>query len=318
MAIEVANAKPKAPWIGIGASGEWTDVQEAMAAAGLNFAVGSRTMEYQCKADDSGSFVTYNPVPGFKANVREDTDQFLGCVSGTYQIVQNEEVFSLLEPFIQAGGKITHAGMTDQGLCFMVAEVENASIAGDSYSINVMATNSFNGAFPAAVICTPLRIICQNMYRSLMGQSDSVARYRHSLNASQRLGAMKAAYDMFTSYNGQFSENVERLKLEKAKHSIEEFVELMYPYGNAEEGTKRFVTSRDKVDDKRMQYIEKYYYSKTNSDQGSKFALVNAYYDFISHATPERADYHAYAGKRLSNIVAGTSVSNKLMQFMCE
>ena len=316
MTQEIAvSAKAVAPWIGVGKSGNWTSVEDAMNECGLGFEVSKEDMKFSYS--DNG-IEMYEIVPGFKATVRTDEHKPLGCVSSTYQIVQNQEIFSMLDPFIDAGGVITSAGMTDEGLCFMVATMNQAMIAGDEYMINVMATNSFNGRFPAALICSPVRIICQNMYRQLMNRHDNVARFRHSLNIGERLEAVRTAYRMFNQYQQGFSESIEKLKQLPAAHSIEEFVELMYPYSSIDESSSRFESSRERVDERRLEYINKYYSSPTNSDHGSCFALVNAYYDYTSHNVPVRSTEDTYRSKRLSSIVGGTMVKPNLMSFMCE
>ena len=313
-------AKPVAPWIGVGESGEWSSVADAMDACGLNFHVTDKDLQFSWDDEqgDGSALTYYNTVPGYKATVRTDTHDPLGVVSNTYRIVQNEDIFSMLDPFVKMGGTITHGGMTAQGLCFMIVTMENANVAEDDYTINVMATNSFNGAFPATLICSPVRIICQNMYRQLMNNSDSVASFRHSLNVGGRLETLKSAYDMFTGYKDLFAHDVERLKSLPAAHTIDEFVELMFPYTNNNEESARYQSSKDRVDERRAFYVNHYYNSPTNSDHGTCFALVNAYYDYMSHDVPVRKTDEEYRDARLSKIVGGKMVSPKLMNFMCQ
>lgn len=319
MTNNIVQAKPVAPWIGVGPTGSWNEVSDAMEACGLNFTVTSEDVQFSYDEPVDGSTLTYyNTVPGFKVNVRSDTHEPLGCVSDTYQLIQNEEVFSMLDPFIKAGGVVTNGGMTREGLCFMIVHMDSKNIAGDDYEINVMATNSFNGRFPASIIWSPVRIICQNMYRQLMNNTDSVARFRHSLNIAGRLGAMKSAYDMFLDLDNGFGQQIELLKNRKAKHSIDEVVEMMFPYGNVDPDSPHYQNSIDRVDERRAYYVNRYYNSSTNSDHGTCFALVNAFYDYMSHDVPVRSTEDEYKGKRLSKIVGGKMVNPKLMSFMCE
>lgn len=315
MTNSIVQTKPVAPWIGVGPTGSWGSIDEAMEVCGLNFEVTSEDVKFSY---DENGMTYFNNVPGYKATVRSDTHEPLGCVSSTYQLIQNEEVFNMLTPFISAGGVVTNGGMTDQGLCFMIVKMDVKNIAGDDYEINVMATNSFNGRFPASIIWSPVRIICQNMYRQLMNNTDSVARFRHSLNIAGRLGAMKSAYDMFLDLDNGFGQQIELLKDRKAKHSIDEVVEMMFPYGNVDPDSSRYQSSIDRVDERRAYYVNHYYNSPTNSDHGSCFALVNAFYDYMSHDVPVRSSESEYADKRLSKIVGGTMVKPKLMSFMCE
>lgn len=314
--MDLAKVEPKAPWVGVGKSGNWKSIDDAMSELGLNFEVSKYQSEFHYDTEDKMTF--YTTIPGIMATVREDTHEPLGVVSPTYQIVQNADLFSMLQPFVDAGGVVTNGGMTYDGLCFMVVNMEQTNIGGDDYNINIMATNSFNGKYPAAMICSPVRIICQNMYRQLMGNSDNIARFRHSLNVEGKIAAIKAAYDMFNKYKEEFNNEINSLKQLEAKHSIEEFVEIMYPYSNIAPDSSRYQTSIERVDEKRALYINKYYNSSTNSNFGSCFALVNAYYDYISHELPVKKSEDEYAGKRFSGIVGGTAVRPNLMQFMCE
>lgn len=319
MANSIVSAnQAKAPWIGIGPSGNWTSVDEAMEACGLNFTVTSEDVKFSYDEPVDGSTLTYyNSVPGYQVTVRSDSHEPLGVVSNTYKIVQNKEIFSILEPFINAGGVVTNGGMTPEGLCFMVVRMAVENVAGDDYEINVMATNSHNGRFPASILWTPVRIICQNMYRSLMNNTDSVVRLRHSLNITGRLGAMKTAYEAFNQLDDLFDRDVVSLKERKAKHSIDEVVEYMFPYSNLNVDSARYQSSKDRVDERRAYYINHYYNSPTNSDHGTCFALVNAYYDYMSHDVPVRSTEDEYKGKRLSNIVGGKMVDPRLMNMMC-
>ena len=312
------NDKPKAPWIGVGRNGEWSTVDEAMRVCGLDFTVETKDLKFQYEDDSNPDLVYYGNVPGLVANVRSDSHALMGCVSNTYQLVQNEEIFSMLEPFIEAGGKVTAGGVTAQGLCFMIVTMEDANFGGDAYTLNVMATNSFNGQFPASLICSPVRIICQNMYRQLMKNTDNVARFRHSLNIGGKLDAMKAAYAMVGDYKSDFGMDIEKLKDRKAKHSIEEVVEYMYPYTNTDPNSPRYDYSRENVDEKRALYINKYYNSPTNSDFGTCFALVNSYYDYVSHDVPVRKNELEYKDQRFSKLVGGTMVKPKILSFMSE
>lgn len=312
------DMKPKAPWIGVGEHGSWNTVEEAMEACNLNFNVSKTDLKFQYDDNSNSNLVYYGNVPGYVANVRDTDHQFMGLVSDTYTLVQNKDIFCMLEPFIEAGGKVTAGGMTQQGLCFMVVTMENANFGGDEYTVNVMATNSFNGQFPASLICSPVRIICQNMYRQLMHNSDNVARFRHSLNIGGKLDAMRAAYAVFGDYKSSFSQYIDRLKDRKAKHSMEEVVEYMYPYSSVKPDSKHYDSSREKVDEKRALYINKYYNSPTNSDFGTCFALVNSYYDYVSHDVPVRKTELEYRDKRFSSLVGGTMVKPKILSFMSE
>ena len=84
------------------------------------------------------------------------------------------------------------------------------------------------------------------------------------------------------------------------------------------EESARYQSSKDRVDERRAFYVNHYYNSPTNSDHGTCFVLVNAYYDYMSHDVPVRKTEDEYKDARLSKIVGGKMVSPKLMNFMCQ
>lgn len=316
--IVTTNTQNVAPWVGVGTQGSWNSVEQAMNECGLNFTVQKKDALFNYS--DNG-IEYYDKIPGAQATVRVDTNEALGCVSDTYTPIQNLEVFSMLEPFVESGGLITSGGMTEDGLCFMVLDTGKMNFGGDNYQVNIMATNSFNGKYPAAIICSPVRIICQNMYRHLMGNKDNIARCRHSLNIESKLAAIQEATKVFANFKESFGNQVEHLKQLQAAHSIDEFVEYMFPYSNdkdAELLSQRALNARDRVDERRNHYINTYYNSSTNSDFGTCFALVNAYYDYMSHSMPTTKTDENYRSRRLSNIVGGQAASLNLIQYMCE
>lgn len=312
---DIAIQRAHAPWIGCGTQGKWYSVEDALEACGLYFEVES--LEAQVSYDEDGR-TYFSRVPGVRANVRSDSHEILGCVSSTYRLVQNREAFSCLEPFLDNNGTITCGGMTSTGLCFMIVRMEVRDAGGDDYEINLMATNSFNAKFPTSLIWAPVRIVCQNMYRSLCNSRDNVAKYRHSMNVQGKLSSLKEAYDATLSFEDKFSRDVRMLKSRKSKHSAEELAELMFPYTVTDSSSPRYESSRDRVDENRAYFVNRYYNSPTNSDHGTCFSLVNAYYDYVSHHVSARKTEDTYRDARLSGIVAGTFVKPKIMQFMCE
>lgn len=137
----------EAPWIGVGVSGEWTNYRHALEDANMDFYAVGQEAKTLMNYDESNLVAFYETVPGIQVNVREGTNKILGVVSDNYGIVQNEDAFSMLEPFLSAGGVITHAGYTEQGLYFMVLKLRETQILGDTYDVDVMCVNSFNGAY---------------------------------------------------------------------------------------------------------------------------------------------------------------------------
>ena len=321
--ITTFNSNREAPWVGIGVSGQWTDFRHALYDAQLDFEVEAKdalvefTAQYgkYMMADPmtkvgSVALSRYDPVPGVQVNVVKDSDKILGCVSNQYGIVQNEQAFSMLEPFTQAGGIITNAGMTEQGLVFMVLRMRREVINGEDWNFDVMCTNSFNGSFPCALMMVPTRIICQNMYRKLMGgNSDSLLHIRHGRMAPDRLNAAAKVTGNVLNYVSAFGATLGMARNKQlAVSTIEaDLVPMLFPYPKP--GGDRYETSKDRVDKLREEFMVRYYDAPDNRRyQGTGLGFINAYYDYLSHRDPGKCMPGSWQDRRLSGLVSGNDV----------
>ena len=301
-----------APWIGVGVKGEWTDYRDALVAAKMDFYVTPQDALTHMDTITGHDLVT---VPGIQVNVRPDTSQIMGVVSNNYGIVQNEDAFSMLQPFTDAGGVITNAGYTEQGLMFMVLRMHETTILGDKYDVDIMAVNSFNGAFPCAIIMVPTRIICQNMYRGLMGRgNDNVLRFRHGSKVDERLAAAKHALGTVNNYLAAFENTLENAANKRMDtQDIMQLVALLFPYPKP--GGAREMVTRDRVDMYRKEFIDKYYCAPDNQKfQGTGMGFVNAYMDYLSHREPTKNMQGIWADRRLSGLVSGNDVKSGLIK----
>lgn len=295
-----------APWIGIGASGHWKSSAEALEAAQLDFTVRQEQLYWQ--HDDNG-IIFDEPVSMF-GNVRNTDDRLLGCVTDQYKIIQNAEAFSLLDPFL-TNGAITHAGMTEDGLAFMVAEVGLQTIGGEDYMMHLMATNSFNTKYPCQIIMTPLRIICQNMYRKIV--NDRIFLAKHTTTADERLKAI-ASGNIVEKKVLAFSEIIEHaqsVSIDSKKLAM--LIALLFPY--PKEGGPREATFKLKADESRKAFVDRYFDAPDNRrHQDSAFGFINAYMDYLSHRPAAREMSMPWADRRLSGIISGLDVNSSVIK----
>lgn len=314
VASSTFNAKRDAPWIGIGVKGQWTDYRHALYDAQLDFNVVAKDAKVEIEdpwnTGFGSSIIKYETVPGVQVNLLEGSNKILGCVSSQYGIVQNEQAFSLLEPFTQAGGVITNAGMTEQGLVFMVLRMRQEIIEGEDWDFDVMCTNSFNGAFPCGLIMVPTRIICQNMYRKLMGgNSDSLLHVRHGRMAPQRLEAASKVTGNVLNYVAAFGATlgVARNKVVHTKEIEDDLVPMIFPYPKP--GGDRYEMSKERVDRLREEFMYRYYDAPDNRRyHGTGLGFINAYYDYLSHRDPAKCMPGSWQDRRLSGLVSGNDV----------
>ena len=300
--------KRLAPWIGIGTSGQWDNSHDALEDAQLNFTVRQEDLYWQHIEPDG--IVFDEKVPMY-ANIRNGDDRLLGCVTPQYKVLQNEIAFSIIDPFLANGGVITHVGMTADGLCFMVAEVSARSFGGEDYTINLMVTNSFNTKYPCQIIMTPIRIICQNMYRKLVNDKVFLAKHTATANSRIQYIANSNLVDKKIALFGDIVEQAQTRKMDRAK--LEMLVAMMFPY--PKENGPRELTFKAKADDARREFLDQYYDAPDNVvHHSTAFGFVNAYYDWLSHRDQSRASNVAWADRRLQGLVSGDDVSSAIIR----
>lgn len=94
------------PWHGLGVKvADALSSAEALAASGL----GWKVVQKEILTEDG------EPVPGFKANVRDSDEKVLGIVSDRYRVVQNEEAFAFTDRLLGEGVRYETAGSLNGG-----------------------------------------------------------------------------------------------------------------------------------------------------------------------------------------------------------
>ena len=294
------------PWIGVGTTGSWNNVSEALHDSGLDYEV-KTSIAYD---------KFHNPLPDTIVNYRTDTEEQVGVVSGRYGIVQNADAFSLLDPFCANGGVIEHAGMTQQGMCFMVMRMPSNAFRfhDNSFELYVCAMNSFNAKFPLALIITPVRVICQNMFRKLMKRGDAMLVIKHGRFATDRIMSAMGASIALTDYQVEFVDTLDRdLSLHRTHDDLDSFVERMLPFTPETPEHPRAKFTNERVEEQRREFVDSYYLAPDNARYvGTRLGILNAYYDWLTHHTPTRTS-DGFEEIRLGNLMSGTAVNNRLI-----
>ena len=294
------------PWLGMGVSGKWDNVREALFMGELDYEV-SQSHAY----DKFG-----NELPSVLVNHNTTTGQIVGVTSDQYGVVQNEDAFSLLDPFCAAGGIIEHAGMTSNGMCFMVMHVPSMAFGfnGDEFELYVCAMNSFNTKFPLALIITPVRVYCQNMFRKLMARGDTALLIKHGRFAKERILSAGKASSLLLDYQHGFEMQLDvDYNLSADGSKLNKFVERMLPLVPVTPDRPRAKFSNERIEAQRREFIDDYYLASDNLKYaGTRLGILNAYYDWVTHHVPTRASAQ-FEDVRFSGLLNGTAVSRKLI-----
>lgn len=292
-----------APWIGVGTSGHWTNVDDALRDSGLNYTV----------VDEPVYDVTGAIIPGYKMNRRIDNNQQMGLVTTRYGIVQNNTAFNLITPFLQNGAKIIQCGQTISGMVFIVAECTMFNALGDAYKLYVCMMNSFNSRYPLLMFMTPIRVICQNMFRKLIDGCDNVLSIKHGLLAENRIENALAACSVLSEYQTKFIGKLDQAATRHIDSSfVDSFVLDLFPDPDKE--SKQYKTSLAKVEEQRDIFLNTCYHAPDNANfTGTAMGLLNAYYDYLTHRESVRANKD-WEERRLVGMMTGDDVKPKLLK----
>jgi len=203
------------PWHGLGVILEKPPrtIEEAIEAAGLDWLVVQRKLIV---------VETEKEVPGWVANVREDTDEVLGIVTQRYKPVQNVEAFSFLANIFGTEMNFETAGslMNGRRVWVLMKIPEYVEVGGDAIARYAFISNSHDGKSSVLCSVTPIRIVCENT----LGAALHIARgvraqrtytIRHLGNMSQKIAEARSVMDVTINYYEQFKALGDKLALEK-------------------------------------------------------------------------------------------------------
>ncbi len=143
------------PWHGIGTCVESAlSSKEALEKSGLNWNVVQRPiMASSC-----------DPIPGYKANIRDIDNRVLGVVTDRYRVVQNSEAFAFTDALLGEGVKYETAGSLQDGRkVWLLAKLpDKYIIEGEQVDPYLVFSSSHDGSAAIKVAMTPIRVVCQN------------------------------------------------------------------------------------------------------------------------------------------------------------
>jgi len=146
------------------------------------------------------------------AVVRDDTGRCLGSVSPTYEIVQNSDLLSLINPMVDEGLlTIENLGHLNHGAkVFAQAKItQEFRVIGESYNAFITLLNGHTGNASVAIGPTATRVICGNTFS--MAYADLSERFRHSEGVTSRVLDSKAVINYVNGAMKKYSEKVEVL-----------------------------------------------------------------------------------------------------------
>ena len=280
-----------------------TSVSEVLKFSGLDFKVNAENCYYMYDGQPE-------LVPGVLANVREDTGEILGVVSNRYRILQNEDAFDFVN-YIFDDIKFKKAGMTYNGMIYIIAEMEPKKCLGEDYRNYVVFRNSHNGKYPLQATISPMRVACENQFNSIFRKADNNVYIKHLSGFESKL---KMAKQVLKGYSQTISELEHKLNTYSTTPFSQEqfsmFVNTVFPITNEmSDGVA------NKQDEKRNVLNYAYKYDDNQNFRGTLLGALNAttYYD--SHAVEFFGRSTNTIDARFIKLLDGVQLTNKLLEY---
>jgi len=269
----------EAPWHGLGVCVESAlSSKEALEASGLDWSVVQRPIMTS----------SYEPIPGYKANIRKSDNKVLGVVSDRYKVVQNHDAFAFTDALLGEGVRYETAGsLCDGKRIWLLAKLpEQYTIMDEQVEPYLVFSNSHDGSGSIKVCMTPVRVVCQNTLNlalssaKRMWSSVHVGDLAHKMDEAHNTLLLAGKY--MNGISGEF-EKMTRIRLSDGK--VDSFVEMLIPMGD-----NPTEIHRKNIDTIREDLKTRYYDAPDLQHIGKNaYRFICAVSDFATHAKPLRA-----------------------------
>lgn len=295
----VASVSPAAlspvrpnPWTRLGAPIDLRDADDrsVLVHAGL----GWRTTLRGIYTD------AFNPIPGYRAVVRDDTSAALGIVSDGYTPVQNDQMLGFVRALAaQAPVRVELAGCFRGGaVTFIQARLPDLDIriGQDITSSLFLLSNGNDGQRPLVAGFTTIRAVCMNTLqlaiREVQGNRHRTGLLRghvvrHTAGITTALKDMLNAYQSAIAGHRQTRDLYQHLATVPLTKQLERsFFDRIFAADGPDESER--AASMRKIRDERLQQILSSPTSRVPGTVGTAFTLFQAAIEYIDYHRPTR------------------------------
>lgn len=266
------------PWHGLGTRVEEAPASaDALSLAGLDWQVVQQPI-YTDRLE---------PIPGYKANIRDSDRRVLGVVTDRYRIIQNQEAFAFTDALLGHGVRYETAGALQGGRkVWLLARLPQEYImGGERISPYLVFSNTHDGSGSVKVALTPVRVVCNNTLNLALKSADRSWSMIHTGNIADKLDEARDTLLMAEQYMDNLGKEFERLRQQKVTDKqVKEYIGQLLPVDKDATPiqSKNIIRLREDME-------RRYYDAPDLQDVGNNaYRFVNAVSDFATHARPLR------------------------------
>lgn len=275
--VEMMFSVRETPWHGLGQIiADAPTSKDAIILAGLDWNVIQKPV-----------YTSTGIIPGYKANIRDIDERFLGLVTDRYRIVQNREAFEFTDALLGEGVKYETAGSLASGKrVWMLAKMETATITDEKIDPYLVFTNCHDGTGAIRVAITPVRVVCQNTLNLAMKKASRHWSAVHTGNMESKLEEARNTLLNAHEYMDVLEEEFGELKLKKlTDDKLDEYIEMLLPMDELNDSPRKVNNIKDMRAELRYRYFNA---PDLQPIEKSAYRFINAVSDVATHTEPKR------------------------------
>jgi len=299
-AVETMFYVRVAPWHGLGICVEEAlSSEEALKESGLDWNVIQRPIMTS----------TYDPIQGYKANIRDSDNRILGVVTDRYKVVQNHEAFAFTDALLGEGVRYETAGSLHEGKkVWMLAKLpDKYIIEGEQIEPYLVFSNTHDGSGSIKVCMTPIRVVCQNTLNLAINSAKRMWTTIHVGNLARKMDEAHCTLSLAHDYMGKLGAEFHRLnKIKMSDAKVTEYIEMLLPMDEqpTEIHKKNIARVREDMKTRYFDAPDLKHVGKT------AYRFVCAVSDFATHAKPLRESVN-YRENVFAKTVEGNPLIDK-------
>lgn len=222
-------------------------------------------------------------IPDKVATVRTDTNKPFGIVSKKYQVCQNKDAFDFVN-YISDDLQYEKAGITNNGLVYIIASMEQVNILGDVFTPYVIFQNGHCGNYTLKSTITPLRIVCQNQFSLIFKENQSTINIKHSRTMQSKMDSAKEVLRTSADYMKRFSQEAEKYaNIKITNKQMKQILDEFFPIKDDMRDS-----TREKLSENRAMFMKAYEEDDNYNFRNTYWGMLNAIADYTTHKKPER------------------------------
>jgi phage/plasmid-like protein (TIGR03299 family) len=279
-------------------------IEEAYTLSGLDWTVSKHPVQT----------ISGLPLPDMYALIRDKDQSVLNIVSSNYKPVQNIDNFEWLRPFLDNSYcTINTAGsLKNGGVIWILCKLQGDDIPNSINTVNgeeelehyLCLVNSHDGSSSWRVYHTTVRVVCMNTLNySLSNKANQIRLYHNDkINTNMEL-AKELMLDVTKSLTQSLSELSTIATYNKARHSPQYYIGLLYEKLYGKTAYMKAITDKDSSDASKLQTISELVANGMGNKGNTIWDVMNGYIeylDFYAHRNSESTLNSMWFGKTKS------------------